>query len=71
MKKKNLLFTLIATILFSYSSSAQEYTMVGVEEEITEAIIPMSSAIHKGNAKPRMFSPTHSWYDEYTKWKIL
>ena len=71
MKKLNnkLFYTLLATSMFSYSSFAQEYTMIGVEEEITEAIIPMAYAKHKGNAKPQTTSPTHPWYDEYTKWK--
>ncbi len=71
MKKLNskLFYTLLATSLFPYSSLAQEYTIVGVEEEVEEAIIPMAYASHKGNAKPKTTSPTHPWYDEYTKWK--
>ena len=67
--KQNLFFTLLATCIFSNQLLAQEYEMVGIEEEITESVATMTSASHKGKAKVITTAPTHPWYDQYTTWK--
>ena len=67
--KKFLFLSLLITNFFPVKSFAQEYTIVGVEEEITEAVTPMTNAPHKGKAITRATAPTHPWYDQYTTWK--
>ena len=65
--RKNLLRSLLITGLIPSQSFAQEYTMIGIEEDVQSIQIPM--ALHKGKAKVNTSTKSHTWYEEYAKWK--
>ena len=67
--KRNLLLGMLSIALLPEYSFAQEYEMIGVEEEVFTAVMPTSSASHKGATKIVATTKPSPWYDEYTKWK--